>query len=286
MNTGLTKRSFASTIAIICLAFGLVGITALSSESAQPKFLYGSLTTGTAKGTVEGPYQLTAVEASNLARREIVLIVDKSSSMANRDCPSDACSSAEDANLTAFEWIAAHLAHPISRWNWCCQQVAGLATQLSTISQDCVSIVLFDSHFDAHEHLRAEQIIRLFQDVHPGGRTKLGPALQSEIAIYNARRWVGVPTKPLLLAVLTDGYTENSTAVRNAIIEATKTLRNPDDITVLLVNVGVEQKGSEIIKELDEDLVKQGARFDIVRRTMFSQIAKNGLARALASASF
>lgn len=281
MSRNIVKLTLGLLVAAMATCSGGV-----ASERAGRPMLYGSVSSGNlSTGSSVGHHHLSAAELGLLARRDIVLIVDKSSSMSSKDCPSNNSSKNLDASATAFEWIAAHMVNPVSRWDWCREQLASLSNQLDGISNEGFTLILFDSKYTVHDHLRAAQVINLFRQHEPGGRTNLAPALNSQLASYKARCWGGLKSKPLLVAVLTDGYAKDAEEVRGTIINATTQLRSPDEIKLLFVNVGMQQKGSELLQDLDHSLVSKGAKFDIVQTTTFTKIAQHGLARTLASAA-
>lgn len=247
------------------------------SPAANPRNL-----TSSTNEFVSPSQALTASQLQSLAHREIVLIVDKSSSMAHRDCPSNTTVDANAAK-SAFEWINATMSsRPVSRWEWCCRQVTGLVTQLHGVSKDGLTVVLFDSDYSAQHFVKGSDIIQLFLNNKPGGRTNLNPALSSQLE-RRSRYLPGYGTKPLLVAILTDGKSKDADGLRRTIINATATLRMPDEVKLLFVNVGMEEKGCALLQELDDQLVSKGAKFDIVHRTNFSDIARDGLARKLAA---
>jgi hypothetical protein len=247
----------------------LVILCMLAAVPSSAAMLYGNLNSDQVPRI-----SLTAAELDALASRDIVVIVDKSSSMAHKDCPSGL--GPADSSMSPFEWICANMGKPITRWEWCFRQVAAMVQQLACVSRDGITVVLFDSNFSTHHYERAKDVVALFAGNRPGGRTDLAPALRSQLATYSAKRWGAMRTKPLLVAVLTDGHSRDADEVKTAIAEVTAATRLQHHVQIVFVSVGMEHQGDAFLRELD-------SRFEIVHYTDFNEVAKIGLAKKLSA---
>jgi len=195
-----------------------------------------------------------------LTNYDLELIVDQSMSMLTMDCP----------DLT-------------SRWSWCGAQAHDLASKLAPFTPKGLTITTFAKHYVVHPDARAADIEQLFSGPALGQGTRLAEPLSDRLNSYFARRGPG--SKPLLIAVITDGVPEpeiEATMVENTIISATGALKDPHEVTIVFFQIGGgDYKGRFFLHELDTDLVNYGARFDIVRVVSFDRLEQIGLAQAL-----
>ena len=116
------------------------------------------------------------------------------------------------------------------------------------------------------------------------GNTALDRPIQMIISDYFARRrMTGGRVKPLLIAIVTDGCPDNQEAVKQAIAQATNFMNNPNEITVTFFLIGGrDYRGEKFIYDISTNLVRDGARFNIVNAVPFGDLQKEGLARAIA----
>jgi Mg-chelatase subunit ChlD len=212
-----------------------------------------------------GTRQLSSTELSQLGRHDIVLVVDKSSSMGEIDCPS------LDRNP-----------HFISRWVWCRDQATDLANQASQVLPQGISVLLFSWTTRIFPHVDFRDIPKIFADNHPDGVTNEANALGAVLDDYFQRRAAAHgKVLPLLIAIITDGRPTSESAVRSRIIEATRSMRNADEIKITFLLIGQDQKGLQFIEEMDKGLTFEGAKFDIVSSKRFPELVQSGLASAL-----
>jgi hypothetical protein len=214
---------------------------------------------------VGGSRQLSGAELANLGRHDVVLLIDKSSSMAEQDCLS-----------MDRRWGM------ISRWDWCREQTTDLAQQAGSVLKRGISVVLFSWSAMVFPHVDVNQIPRIFTDNHPDGKTREASALATILDDYFQRRATSRgKVAPLLVAVITDGRPDSESEVRKKIIEATRNMQSPDEIRITFLLVGQDPRGLQFIQEMDRDLTAQGAKFDIVSSRPFHQLVKTGLAAAM-----
>ena len=90
--------------------------------------------------------------------------------------------------------------------------------------------------------------------------------------------------KPLAIAIVTDGMPTNPMSLKRLIIETTHNMLNPHEIRITFLQIGTEREGFEQLNELDNYLVSEGARFDIVATKPFPEVVRAGLARSLVDA--
>jgi hypothetical protein len=218
---------------------------------------------------------LSALEVSQLNHRDVVLIIDKSRSMAKKDCLRVPLDLQEDND--------GHLSSPISRWDWCHEQTLDLSRKMQAFMPGGVTLVLFSSEFVVFNNIDAKEIETIFTDYEPNGKTNTTGALKSRLDLYFEQRdSVGQDTKPLLIAVITDGCPDNPSNLRYAIVDATRKMKTPGEILITFLQIGNDPKGSKQLEELNNGgLVDRKSQFDIVNVVPFKEMRKIGLARAL-----
>jgi hypothetical protein len=195
-----------------------------------------------------------------LASYNIELIVDRSNSMKKRDCPGD-----------------------LSRWDWCGQQAADLARALTPYVPDGLTITTFAFDHQVYPLSDTHKIVSIFNRYDFQLGTRLAEALDDRLNDYFVHRNRG--SKPLLVAVITDGVptpTPEPLMVRNTLINASKAMHDPRELTVAFLQIGGRDfRGQSFLADLDSNLVRDGAKYDIVHAKMFNQIQGTGLAQAL-----
>lgn len=238
------------------------------------------------------PRTLTQVDLRKMANHEVVLLIDRSSSMTAMDCPNVGGSTHQSFAPKMGGLMSALMGVPLlssmgmgtSRWEWCLHQTSDLSRQTQQIYSQGITVVLFSSGFVTLPNVTLDQLPRVFNDNFPFGGTNLGPALGSQIGEYFRRReYTGGNIKPLMIGIITDGCPNNRQAVRQAIIQATQLMRGPQEITIIFFLIGgMDYVGEAFVQDLTVNLVRQGARFPIVRAVSFGELQRLGLAKAIA----
>jgi len=196
-----------------------------------------------------------------LARYNIELVVDQSLSMRQRDCPGD-----------------------LSRWEWCGTQAADLARALAPYAREGITITTFAHDHQVYPHSSPQRIVDIFANPHFQLGTYLMEALTDRFNNYFATRGPG--TKPLLIAVITDGVPApipEPELVKMQLVNATKLMNDPREITVAFLQVGGRDRfGRAYLADLDSNLVSAGAKYDFVHTKTFENLQQVGIGQALA----
>lgn len=212
-----------------------------------------------------------------LSSHDVVLIIDKSYSMAKTDCLPVPADTQVDSSYFQDQSTA-----PVSRWQWCHDQTRDLTEKTQGSMPAGITIVLFSGDCEVFNNVNASTIETIFSNYTPKGATNTTAALKSQLDQYFERRGrLGPDTKPLLIAVITDGCPDEPFKLRRAIIDATLHMTKTDEISITFLQVGDDSGGSRLLKELDSSLVAQKAKFDIVDVTPFAEMRRIGLAHAL-----
>lgn len=198
--------------------------------------------------------------AKSLAEFDLELIVDESKSMLRRDCPAGT-----------------------SRWEWCGEELSELSHQLSPYVQRGFTLVTFSSDYEVLKNATAEDVIERF-DKHPiADGTRLSLPLNNRLKHFFENRTS--TSKPVLIVVITDGMPHPQTEpalVIDSLIAASKRVKDDKELTVAILQIGHDnQDGKLFVKQIDDDLVNQGARYDIVKALPFEALERVGLVNAL-----
>lgn len=230
-------------------------------------------------GSLTG-HTLTQVDLQKLAAHDVVLLIDRSASMASMDCPNGSIGKSVGLlpSLLGIPFAST------SRWNWCLQQTSELSRQTQNIYDRGITVVLFSSGFMSFPNVTMDRLPQIFQQNSPAGGTNLAQPLAVEIGEYLKRReYTRGNAKPVMIGVITDGCPNNRQAVREAIIEATQLMKRPDEITIIFFLIGgMDFMGERFVNELVNNLPNQGARFPIVKEVSFGELQQVGLAKAIA----
>lgn len=199
----------------------------------------------------------------HLESRDYVLIMDKSGSMEETDC-----------------------AGGMSRWNAMRESTEQLARKIEQFDTDGFTAIPFAGSFKAYENCKANTVTNIFNENHPGGGTVLAPVLEHAFADYLKRKAAGqTKQNGEMLIVVTDGAPQDESAVAKTIINFANKLTNADsEYGIQFLQIGKDQAASRFLKKLDDDLVAQGAKWDIVDTKTFEEIESIGITQALIAA--
>lgn len=195
-----------------------------------------------------------------LKNRDFVLVLDKSGSMGDRDCPGGK-----------------------SRWESAQESTEAIANKVSTYDPDGITVIPFAGTFKAYENTTPAKVKDIFTENEPMGGTILGPVLKSVFSNYLSRKKAGtVKANGEILVVVTDGAPQDEAEVAKEIVSFTKSLENGDgEYGIQFIQVGKDGGAAQFLRRLDDDLVKQGAKFDIVDTKTMDELENVGLTEAL-----
>jgi hypothetical protein len=228
---------------------------------------------------------LSQQDLAILGTRDVVVLIDKSGSMNELDCPVPRGGGRAMGMINMFATAAgidrSMPAGVISRWDWAGSQLMSLAGATSGVLPRGIRTVFFDGNTTVYDNVRVQQIPQLFSRQRPEGTTDVTGALREQFNDYFRRKDHNPQTRPLAIAVVTDGLPNNMNSLKSVLVNASKQVSRPDEIVVTFLQVGRERQGFELLTELDDGLYARGARFDIVDSKVFPEVARFGLARAL-----
>jgi Mg-chelatase subunit ChlD len=173
-----------------------------------------------------------------LAKYDYILVLDKSGSMGERDMPGNK-----------------------SRWEAAQEATLALARKCAEFDADGITIVPFAGSFKSYPNVVGSdvQLKQIFTENEPNGGTDLTKVLTHVFDTYFAN-----PAKPIIVLVVTDGEPTDPSSVAKLIVNTTKKMNTDDQIGVQFIQIGSDAGATRFLKSLDDDLVSQGAKFDIV----------------------
>lgn len=198
-----------------------------------------------------------------LTNRDYVLVLDKSGSMEERDTPTGQ-----------------------SRWDYAKESTMAIARRVQEYDPDGIVVVPFAGTHRVYENVTPEKVQDIFRENSPMGGTVLGPVLKAVFDSYKSRKAAG-QTKPNgeLLIVITDGQPQDESEVSKEIVRFGNSLDNADDeYGIAFFQVGKDRGATNFLRKLDDELVKQGAKNDIVDTKTMEELETIGLQEALVAA--
>lgn len=196
----------------------------------------------------------------NLKNRDYVLVLDKSGSMEEKDTPSGK-----------------------SRWEYAKESTMAVANRVSEYDPDGLTIITFAGSFKTYENQTPAKVGEIWKENEPMGGTVLAPVLNSVFSSYLERKKAGkTKANGEILIVVTDGQPSDESEVAKAIVKFGNQLENGDsEYGISFLQVGKDHAASTFLKKLDDDLTKQGAKYDIVDTKTMEELESIGLTEAL-----
>lgn len=203
---------------------------------------------------------MTDLEAAT-TNREVTLIIDKSGSMEMSDGRTGR-----------------------SRWESAQETTIALAHKLSKIDPDGITVYTFAGTFKRYDNVGPETVEKIFAENEPGGSTDLAGVLTHAFADWKARKDKGLLKNGDNIFVITDGQPDNPAAVKQAIKDIAEHVTDRKELAVTILQSGNDPKASEFLRQLDDDLQKEGAKHDIVDVKTFEQLENTTIKEVLLAA--
>jgi Mg-chelatase subunit ChlD len=224
-------------------------------EECQPSKL--KVTGSTPVGNTLKQALMTTEQLKNY---DFILLLDKSSSMSTRDCKGGK-----------------------SRWEAAQETTLGLARKCAEFDDDGITVIPFAGKFKEYVNIKdsEEQIKRIFMENEPSGSTDTAAVMKYVLEGYTKHR---SKAKPIIVICVTDGTPDDGPALARVIVDATRLIEKDEEIGITFLQVGRDASARDFLKSLDDDLVKQGAKFDIVDTKTMDEIEDIPLAEVLIAA--
>ncbi len=213
---------------------------------------------------------------------DVALLIDSSHSMKYEYFPAQSFLEVA-SDINPGRPITSSKGH--SRWDWCRAHAAQLTKEsLSVLNHGPRLTVFGDQSIMYKDVVNAASVSKVFSSMKPHGGTFAAKALSQEVNTYfENRKKTNGNTKPLLIAMITDGSLSDIMSSRNVLVNATKKMNRSDEIAVVILKVGEDPKAPPTLEMLDNKLVsKYDAKYDIVDVKSFDELNGRGIAPVLA----
>ncbi len=218
----------------------------------------------------------TAKNIEELRNYDLVMLVDSSNSMAEKDCPPVG----SRTNIAVIPEASKYSCR--SRWDWCRDELSRVEEDARGVLTEPMQVVCFSKTITPYSGTRAQAVSAVFAQNEPFGGTNTTLAVHNQIERYFERKErLGAACKPLLITVISDGAPDNSQTLALEIVKASKRMQNPNELRLLFLQVGNEKRGTRVLAKLDNGLLREHAQFDIVSVKNFPQILDNGFVTAM-----
>lgn len=201
-----------------------------------------------------------------LMKYDFIVLIDKSGSMVTPDCPGGK-----------------------SRWAYAQELTMALAAKCAEYDQDGATVGFFAKSVKLYSNITGavEQVQKIFAENEPSGSTDTALAVKTVLDQYFASKAAGnveAPAKPIILIVVTDGQPDSKEDLKKVIIDATLKMDADEEIGISFFQIGEDQNATKFLRELDDELVPQGAKFDIVDTKTTDELDNMTLTEALIAA--
>ena len=191
----------------------------------------------------------------DLENRDYTLIIDKSGTMAKKDCDGGR-----------------------SRWDVMQETTFALARKCEEFDSDGITVYTFSSLFRRYDNVTASKVEQIFSENEPVGRTEMAKVLQHALQSYFQRKKDGkAKLSGETILVVTDGQPDHPQAVIQTIISATQKIDRDEELAISFIQIGHDAEATKYLQTLDNDLQSAGARFDIVHTITIDEIEKEGI---------
>lgn len=164
----------------------------------------------------------------------------------------------------------------LSKWMWCKQQLDNLFLSADRVLAGGFNIVLFNNTFQARNGVTLWELKQIFGGAKPEGTGKnLAAPLKAVLNDYIRRP--KSKAKPCIILVLTDGLENAGEPLQDVLIEASKSITKPGEVSVTFLQVGESIGAEELFDDLDHNLVAKGASHHFVNFRPFSELRNKGV---------
>lgn len=194
-------------------------------------------------------------ELKSLGNCELVILLDRSLSMADdhAGCPGD-----------------------ITKWMWSKEQIDNVFLATDRVLEEGFNLGLFNDRFQMRSGVTLYDLRQVFDNIRPAGAGKdISGALQTTMNDYFYHRKPA--SKPLMIAVITDGLQNTGAPLQDVLIEASKRMNRPGEVVITFLQVGESIRAEELFDDLDRHLLAKGAKYHMVHFKPFSELRMRGV---------
>jgi hypothetical protein len=160
-----------------------------------------------------------------------------------------------------------------TRWEVIQEATLELARQCEKIDPDGITVYVFAGRFKRYDNVTTSKVEQIFQENFPAGGTNLDGVLRDALDNYFQRKENG-SAKPSgeIILVVTDGAPDDKPPVIEVIVEATRRIERDSELGISFIQIGSDPEATRFLKELDDDLGKNGAKYDICDTLTFDDL--------------
>lgn len=158
----------------------------------------------------------------------------------------------------------------LTRWAAAKEQTLGLARKMAEFDSDGIDLYMFASSVKVTKNVTPVTVETVWNENEPNGGTNIAPVIREAGQRYLKLRAEGKAKKGYILGIITDGQPQDQEDVKKEIIELSKKLDRDEEFGIQFLQIGDDPIATKYLKTLDDDLVSQGAKFDIVDTTTFA----------------
>ena len=164
----------------------------------------------------------------------------------------------------------------LSKWIWCKEQIDNLYLATDRVLDKGFNLILFNDKFQENRGVTLWDLKQVFGRIKPEGVHKnIAAPLEAVMNDYFKRR--RPDSKPLLIAVVTEGTENIGTPLQTVLIDAASKMNRPGEVVVTFLQVGDSVSGEDLFDDLDRNLVGKGAKYDIASYRTFAELRNKGL---------
>lgn len=199
-----------------------------------------------------------------LKKYDFILLLDKSGSMTEKDCPGGQ-----------------------SRWEAAQESTIAFARKCMEYDDNGITVIPFAGSFKEYRDVTDgdAKVKQIFAENEPNGSTNTALALQHVLDGYFADKATkGDAAKPIIVVCITDGLPTDEPALVRCIVDAANKITADEEIGITFIQVGKDAHASAFLKRLDDNLTAEGAKFDIVDTKTMDELENMTLTEALMEA--
>lgn len=164
-----------------------------------------------------------------------------------------------------------------TRWDEAREALEFLVGPICELDPDGITLYFFSDYCERIDNITSPETVKnLFEKKKPSGSTNLSGVLKKEFDLFFQRKADGKAKFETIL-VITDGAPNCQETVVKEIIKASKKIDDDDELSISFIQIGNESGARDYLKRLDNDLEKDGAKFDIVDTRTYDEMMGMGV---------
>jgi hypothetical protein len=169
----------------------------------------------------------------------------------------------------------------LSQWDWCAGRIADFAESLSKDNPMGFTLIqCYQLSYAIHRDQNPASLRQHLSVANALGAANITTPLENIVNEYIDNHG----QKPLLIMVFTDGLPERGESLEVAAKLISERVKYPDQVRLVLFQIGDDPQGTAMMRMLDDDLTYVGYKYDVVDFVKFEDLQESGVSRALLDA--